>query len=602
MNDEEYLIMGINPCIWGLNYHNPSVVLVYRKKIIYAIEEERINRVKNSMGIFPQNAVEECKKISKKLNIPIKKVVIGFQPHEWINRVYFELEASLKYNKDIFMNSQNEEKESALINTKEELDKIFARLKNYNEIYKLEMLITMKLKIKDVKIQFKEHHLCHALSAYTFSDFDKALCLICDGVGEYNASTIWIAESKKMEKIFEIDIPNSLGYFYAIATAYLGFKPWNDEGKLMALAPYGKYNKDIFDKFRKAISFGEGKYDVSFFIENCLINGLALDIEKAISIFENYFGIPRRLCKITKIYMDIAFAVQTYLEEIVVSMINYWSYKTGIRKICVAGGIFMNCKLNMTIREKAKISKLFIQPISGDAGTSIGAAYSEIYISNKKLNSLAFGNRYSNKEFKEILNASNNIEYEFYEDDKLCNKVVHYMVNRKIVCWFQGAAEFGARALGNRSLIMDPRMAENADIMNERIKHREKWRPFACSMLYEYANEILENFTFGDKPYFMIEAYKVKPEWRNKISAVIHPVDYTTRPQLVKKENYPLYYNLIQHFFDVTGIPLIMNTSFNDKGEPIVLTPKNAMEFFLKSTTDILVMGNFLVKKEKKGC
>lgn len=393
-----------------------------------------------------------------------------------------------------------------------------------------------------------------------------------------------------------------MGYFYAAATAFLGFKPWCDEGKVMALAPYGKYNEKIFDKMKKVVSFGEGRYDVSFFIEKCIVNGLALDIEKAIEVFEEYFEIPRRSGEITAIYEDIAFAVQTYIEKIVLEMIDFWSEKTGITEVCLAGGLFMNCKLNMVVREQAKVSNLFVQPVAGDAGTSVGAVYYELSDYKLKLNSLALGNSYSNEEVKNFLDTQTSISYKYMDDDNLCNEVVNYMLENKIICWFQGAAEFGARALGNRSLLMDPRKVVNADIMNEKIKHREKWRPFACSMLYEYANEILENFSYDYRPFFMIEAYKVKDEWREKISAVIHQVDYTTRPQLVKKEYYPLYHKLIQQFFDVTGVPLIMNTSFNDKGEPIVLSPQNAMDFFRKSAADVLVMENYIITKEQQEC
>lgn len=212
---------------------------------------------------------------------------------------------------------------------------------------------------------------------------------------------------------------------------------------------------------------------------------------------------------------------------------------------------------------------------------------------------MSLGNQYNRKMIYEELKLIKGVSYRYIPDEELCNNIAKALVDGKIVCWFQKGAEFGARALGNRSLLMDPRKRRNADTMNELIKHREKWRPFACSILFEYADLVLENFDENSKPYFMIEAYKVREEWINKIGAVIHPADYTTRPQLVKEENYPLYYKLIYQFYKMTGIPLIMNTSFNDKGEPIVLSPKDAINFFVKNKADLLVMGNYVVEKEK---
>ncbi|MGN8850891.1 carbamoyltransferase family protein [Bariatricus sp. HCP28S3_C2] len=594
MNDKVYFIMGINPCIWGLNYHNPSVVLILQDKIIYAIEEERINRKKNSMGIFPENAVNECKKIAQTMGIPIKKVIIGFDPNEKVKRLYYELEALLKYDQESFFTDKCNC--NIIDKYKKEVNLICDRVQ---DVEKLKMLLSLKLNMPNVEIRFANHHLSHAISAYIFSKFDEALCVVCDGVGEYAATSIWTMKGKIRKKISEIAIPNSLGYFYAIATAYLGFKPWSDEGKVMALAPYGKYNKYIFDKLEKVISYGEGSYNVSFFIENSLTNGLALDINKGVSIFEELFGIDKCTNNLDDIYKDIAFAVQTYVENIVLSLINYWSGQTKISRVCVAGGIFMNCKLNMYIRENAKIDKLYVQPVAGDAGTSIGAAFSESNVLKADLSTLSLGNQYNRKMIYEELKLIKGVSYRYIPDEELCNNIAKALVDGKIVCWFQKGAEFGARALGNRSLLMDPRKRRNADTMNELIKHREKWRPFACSILFEYADLVLENFDENSKPYFMIEAYKVREEWINKIGAVIHPADYTTRPQLVKEENYPLYYKLIYQFYKMTGIPLIMNTSFNDKGEPIVLSPKDAINFFVKNKADLLVMGNYVVEKEK---
>lgn len=597
MRDENYLIMGLNPCVWGLNYHNPSVVLVLHDKIVYAIEEERINRIKNSMGIFPENAVDECKKIAQRMGLPIKKIVIGFQPNEKIKRLYFELEALLEYEKKDFLD--NNEKGSGIVDEYKEKVEMICDGLQYKNADKLKMLISLKLNIPNAEIKFINHHLSHVVSSFAFSKYDRALCIVCDGVGEYEATSIWIADEKGITKISEIPIPNSLGYFYAIVTAYLGFTPWSDEGKVMALAPYGKYNKYIFDKMKKVVSYGNGSYDVSFFTKNSITNGLSLDTEKAVHTFEKFLEIPRRKDRIDDIYKDIAFAVQTYIEEIVLSLVNQWSEKTKITQVCVSGGLFMNCKLNMYIRENAKIKNFFVQPVAGDAGTSIGAAYYESGKTKANLSTLSLGNKYNKEQIEDTLSNSSGLVYKYFEKEDLCKIVAEALEKGKIVCWFQESAEFGARALGNRSLLMDPRKQENADIMNDLIKHREKWRPFACSMLAEYADEILENFDDSKEPYFMIEAYKVKDEWINKIKAVIHPMDHTTRPQLVKRKNYPLYYELIYQFYKRTGIPLIMNTSFNDKGEPIVLSPKDAVTFFEKNPADLLVMGNYIVEKEK---
>lgn len=597
MND---FILGINPCVWGLNYHNPSVVLYENGEISYAIEEERLNRIKNSKGMFPSMGIQEVKDYLSSNNQIIKEVVVCCDPKEWKKRIAFDIE---KLIAELVKMKEKVELENDL--KKEDYERydylsqqLDDKMQQVIDVDDIEKAIGMLISDKKINIVFVEHHLCHAISSYYYSGFKRALAFVIDGVGEYASTTVWKIEGNTYDKIHTLPIPNSLGYLYALFTAYCGFEPWCEEGKLMALAPYGKYNKKISAKLDSLIKYKDETYKVSELFINAIERGLYLNVEKAICNLELILNHPRREKAdfIDDYYKDVAWYAQSVIENIVNTMVSYWIKETGIASICLAGGVFMNCKLNMTVRDNPNVKKIFVQPVSGDAGCSLGAAlYNKD--TNHRLTSLALGNDYSNEEI--LIKIKNyDVKYTKMDENDLLRLTAQNLADGKIICWFYGKSEFGARALGNRSLIMDPRDRENSDILNSRIKHRERWRPFACSVMEEHADEILENYNGKSFPLFMIEAFKVKDNWVNKIPAVVHFADGTTRPQIVCKRYYERYHKLISFFYEITGIPLIMNTSFNDKGDPIVNSPQNALDFFINSKADILVIGDYFVTRE----
>ncbi len=595
MKDSKEYILSINPCTYGLNYHDPSVAIIEDGTIIAAIEEERINGIKGSKGFFPANAINECLRLAKIQIQDIDKIAIPYEPSLWQER--FGLEIS-----DIITKSK-------LTNGKVDESIILDEIKNANLVNrydffqdkeKVENLVRAKVGISDVKIEFYDHHLSHVSSAYYASGLKSATGIVVDGIGEASTTTVWKIVDGKFDKVLDLKYPNSLGYFYALATAFLGFKPWEHEGKLMALAPYGKRNEELLNRFKSIIDFENGIFNVSNFICNNSSGFLMVDIEKSIISLEKILGISARKNgdQILDIHKDFAWAVQHLLEKSVKQLVNWGIEQTGIESVCVAGGIFMNCKMNMIVRENSNAKAYFVQPLAGDLGLVFGCGLLASKEKNiKEYNSLSFGPSFSDEFIKDELDKFG-LNYKKSKDVE--QEVAELLTKGNIVCWFQGRMEMGARALGNRSILADPRGPKVSDIINERVKHRETWRPFACSMLDDYADEILLNKKANKSYPFMIEAFKVKDEWVEKIPAVIHKADGTTRPQTVKKDVYPRYYNMIKNFHNLTGCPLVLNTSFNDKGQPIVMTPKLAIEFFIKNDVDILAIENYIVFKTKE--
>lgn len=592
MKDNKEYILSINPCTYGLNYHDPSIAILEDGKIVAAIEEERLNGIKGSKGIFPAKAINECLKLAKIELENIDKIAVPYEPNLWKER--FKLEVS-----KILSTSKNNKciVDTSIILDEIEKSNIVNRYDFFSSQEKVKNLIKSKVGISNVDIEFYDHHLSHMASAYYASGFKTSVGVVVDGIGEVSTTTIWKIVDGKFEKILDIKYPNSLGYFYALATAFLGFKPWEQEGKLMALAPYGKRNEELLEKMESIITFKNGIYDVSNFINTNSSGFLMVDIDKSINSIENILNIPsrKRDGEILEIHKDFAWAVQYLLEKAVIQLVNWGIERTGIKDVCVAGGIFMNCKMNMVVRENSKADNYFVQPLAGDLGLVIGSGLLASSIKDLTFNSLSFGPSFADEDIKKELD-SYNLNYK--KSDNIEQDVAELLSKGNIICWFQGRMEMGARALGNRSILADPRGPKVSDIINERVKHREVWRPFACSMLDDYADSILVNKK--DKSYpFMIEAFKVKDEWIEKIPAVIHKADGTTRPQTVKKDVYPRYYNMINNFYKLTGCPLVLNTSFNDKGQPIVMPPKLAIEFFIKNDVDILAIENYIVYKNK---
>lgn len=591
------IILSINPCIYGLNHHDPSVAIVSNGEILFGLEEERINGIKGSKGLFPARAIKMCLDYCNLGWRDITRISIGYEPGLWMRRLQLELSK-------IIQNNYQAGSIAYLYKSGNILDEIIKsnlveRYRFYRDKEQIRKFILEQCGCdQDIHVSFFEHHQAHIASSYELSGFNDAVGVVLDGIGEYTVTSIWIVKDHHYKKVLDISYPNSLGYFYAIATKFLGFIPWCHEGKTMALSAYGQADKKIETGMKKIIDTSKSIYNVSDFIGENAGNYLMLDEEKAINAIEKVMGFPARDkdAPITSEYKNFAWSVQKVLERSVVNLVNYAIESTGISNVCAAGGIFMNCKMNMVVREQSHAANFFVQPLAGDLGLVIGAG---LLSSQKKLNKrvaqIDFGPEYTDSIIEQVLIDSG---LKYYKPENLSYEVAKLIASGKIVCWFEGRMEMGARALGHRSILADPRQSDMSDRINEIVKHREKWRPFACSIIEEDCSQILINYKQGNKYPFMIEAFRVKEEWKNRIPAVIHQADGTTRPQTVNKEENPLYYDMLVHFKTITGCPLVLNTSFNDKGQPIIMTPQLAIDFYNKISVDALAIGGFILKKD----
>jgi len=573
---EEMNILGIQ------NFGNdPSACLLKDGKLVAMAEEERFVRVKHAYRYFPINAINFCLKFGDITLDDVDYISIGWNSYKYP-------EYMIKFH----INDWRIHKWKKMSILLWELINLFRfSPKHMNSIIKSRF---RKHGYKsNPEIKFVSHHLSHAASAYYYSGFNKASILTIDGHGDENCTVTWKGIDKKIVSINEFNIPNSLGWFYSAFTQYLGFVPYDGEGKVMGLAPYGKFNEDIFKKMKNIIDFSmNGAYaiDPQYTLYGSHFYGMRFtdDLVKL-------FGPPRKTnSKITNTYKDIAYAVQTKLEESVLNLTKRLVEQTLIKNICIAGGVGYNCKMNGEILKLDCVDDIFIQPIAGDNGSSLG---SSLVLSNElglksfsKMYDVYLGPEYSNEEIEEAL-KSKDISYEYHDDiEGVCGELIS---KGKIIGWFQGRMECGPRALGNRSILADPTDPKMKDKVNYRVKHREPWRPFCPTMLKGAEEEFLTD------PYpspFMILAFDVIIKRVKDVPAVVH-VDGTTRPQILEKNINPKFWRLIKSFEEVTSIPMVLNTSFNKRGEPIVCTPVDAIKCFQRTKMDALAIGNYLVRK-----
>jgi carbamoyltransferase len=435
------------------------------------------------------------------------------------------------------------------------------------------------------RMRFVDHHLAHAISAYAFSGFEDSAVLVVDGRGAWEATSIWHGKNGRLRHVQTISWPNSLGMFYAQFTQYLGFQPWSDEWKVMGLAPYGKPGVDL----REFIVVDERSYRVNLRHIGGNSTSPTAEIEKRLG--------PRRApeSEVSDHHKNIAFAVQDACEHAMLTLARRAIAETHSQNLCIAGGVALNAKANGKILSSGIANQLFIQPAAGDDGASLGAALAP-YLDNgwplplSPLRSIRTGPNFSNEEIECVVNT---YKLRYARSHDIASQTADLLSNGKIVGWFQGRMEFGPRALGGRSILADPRDPQMKEKVNRAVKFRESWRPFAPSLRAESAGDYLESAT--DSP-FMILTAQVKSEKRNVIPAVTH-VDGSTRPQIVEKDADPIYWNLINEFGKRTGVPVVMNTSFNLRGEPIVCTPTDAIRTFFSSGMDALAIGDFIVEK-----
>ena len=567
--------------ILGLNIgHDSSAAILADGSLLSACEEERYNKKKHTKD-FPINAINDCLKIAK-LNISKVDIIsVGFLPQKYIKE--FLLKPALDDHQMV----------SRVIGQAE-------KLKVY---FNLEKIIRQKLKFKK-KVEFNDHHMSHLASTYYPSNFKKSIVISYDGMGESETGYFATANKGRIKVFHKKNLfPNSLGLIYAGITSYLGWKPNCDEGIIMGLASYGKpkdkikgSNKTYIDVFRDIIKQKSG---LDFLINQDFITYHKERDTWVSAKFIKLFGKRKKYNdKITQNHKNIAAALQLRLEEIVLSQLRYIKKKNpDYEHLCLACRVALNCSLNGKIAQSKIFKKIFIQPASGDNGLAIGSAIVSFikYKDYKNLNFLKYsylGSSFDDREIIKILQTYKN-KIKFVKQKDIFSKTASLISDGKIIGWFQGSAEFGPRALGNRSILCKPFPANMRDYINKKVKFREEFRPFAPAVLEENQKDYFE--INQESPYMLI-ACKIKKRVKKKLQATVH-VDDTCRVQTVNKKYNKRFYSLIKKFYEKTNIPVLLNTSFNIKGQPIVNSPNDAVECFLKYKIDYLVINDFIIKK-----
>tara|TARA_Y100001970_G_scaffold293877_1_gene444168 strand:+ start:593 stop:2434 length:1842 start_codon:yes stop_codon:yes gene_type:complete len=586
-------------------YHDSAAALIIDGKIISAAQEERFSRKKHDAR-YPYNAIKFVLNYSNLKLRDIDHIVFFEKPFLKFERL---LETYLAFAPKGFTSFSMSMP-------------IWLREKLFQKKYLFDKLKEQDNEFNDIsKISFSEHHFSHAASAFFPSPFKEAIILTLDGVGEWPTTTVAIGKENNIKMVKEIHFPHSIGLLYSAFTYYLGFKVNSGEYKLMGLAPYGipKYKDIILKKIIDLKDDGSFRLNMKYFNYT---TGLTMTNNK----FEKLFGQKVRNPEkdlLTQFHMDIAASIQGVTEEIVLKITNSIVKETNIRNLCMAGGVALNCVANGKILKNKIFEKIWFQPASGDAGGSLGAALAFWYqeLKNKRIidqkidsmNGSYLGPSFTNKNIEENL-KNLRAKYIMKNDDDLINTVANELKNQKTVGWFQGRMEFGPRALGGRSILADPRSDKMQKNLNLKVKFRESFRPFAPSILREELNKWFDldsdspymllvsdlnkniqiPMTEKDKNLFGIEKLNIK---RSSIPAVTH-VDYSARIQTVHKETNPRYFNLIKKFNELTGCPILVNTSFNVRGEPIVCSIEDAFKCFMGTNLDVLVCENFLMYKD----
>ena len=597
--------------ILGLScyYHDSAAALLKNGEIIAAAQEERFSRKKHDSG-FPKNAIYYCLKSQDISLEDIQEVVYYEKPLLTFERLLETyLGAAPRGGRSFIAAMQVWLKEKLFLknNLKKNLEKVESSLGF--EVKKLPNLL------------FSEHHLSHAAAAFYPSPFKESVILCMDGVGEWATTSAWIGLNNTIKPLWEISFPHSLGLLYSAFTYYCGFKVNSGEYKLMGLAPYGepKYVDKIKDNLIDIKDDGTFRLDISFFKFH---RGFRMTGRK----FNKLFGSQPRMgeTELTQFHMDLAASIQAVTEEIVLKMAKSLREETGIKKICLAGGVALNCVANGKLLKKKFFDDIWIQPASGDAGSALGAALVGWYKDqnqertinkNDSMKGTYLGPEFSNEEIINYLKKIN-APFHTYSDSELFELIAEKIDKGHVIGWFSGPMEFGPRALGARSIIGDPRNQKMQSLMNLKIKYRESFRPFAPSVIEE---EVSNQFEMSTKSPYMLLVAPVKKELckqmtkeqdqlfyidklnipRSSLPAITH-IDYSARVQTVNIKTNPRYYNLISAFKAKTGCPTIVNTSFNVRGEPIVCKPQDAYRCFMRTEMDVLVLQNQILFKSEQ--
>jgi carbamoyltransferase len=540
--------------------HDASAALLVDGEIVSAIEEERLNRIKHT-NKFPSYAIQAVL-CDRGLSLEDVDLFCCSGSEEFL-----ETHFRISHYRD--------SSQVNLLSPREFLGQLFKKAFDFD--------------LDETRICFVDHHIAHAACSFYLSGFDKSLIVTLDAVGERISGRVLYGGKNEMKAKHSISEINSLGHYYVWVSKFIGYDLF-DEYKVMGLAPYGnpaKY-RELFSKFYKLLP--QGKFE----IYRDYIHTLLFDI-----------GNPRRKGQpFDQLYMDVAASLQESIETIILHILEYYSQTSGFDKLCLAGGVAHNCSANGKILSSGLFKEIFVQPASHDGGNSIGAAV-YTYLTRpgvkeiKKLEHVYIGTQIEgDTELSRILEGWKSFIY-FSKEKDIERKAAEVIYSGKVIGWVQGRSEFGPRALGNRSILADPRPPENKDIINRMVKKREAYRPFAPSVIEEKAGDYFEVSLNGTNLDFMTFAVDVKKQYQQVLGAVTH-VDGTARIQTVSKTQNPRYWNLINEFGKLSGIPILLNTSFNNNVEPIVNTAEDAIVCFLTTGLDHLVIGDYLISKENK--
>ncbi len=588
-------------------YHDSAAALIADGKILSAVQEERISRQKHDSR-FPKNAILYCLEANELTLDDIFSIIYYEKPFLTFERLLETYIATAPRGSRSFISAMQ-------VWLKE---KLFLKSLLKKEFKSIQGQLFPSKKIKLPNILYAEHHQSHAAAAFYPSHFNEAVILCMDGVGEWSTTSAWIGKGNKIQPIWDINFPHSLGLLYSAFTYYCGFKVNSGEYKLMGLAPYG--NPIYVEKIKKNLidikEDGTFRLNISFFKYH---RGFRMTSNK----FNRLFGKPPRKKEtdITQFHMDLAASIQKVTEEVVLKLAKSLRMETGIKNLCLAGGVALNCVANGKLVKEQIFDDIWIQPASGDAGSALGAAllaYYQYFKKNRIINpddsmkGTYLGCEFSNSQITNYLKRVK-APYEKFKDEILFEMIAEYLDKEKVIGWFNGPMEFGPRALGARSIIGDPRSQNMQNIMNLKIKFRESFRPFAPSILEEDFSDVFE---LDIKSPYMLLVSPIKKDLRKTMSkeqlnlfgieklnvprsnlpAITH-IDYSSRIQTVSLKTNPRFHELISTFKKRTGCSCVVNTSFNVRGEPIVCTPQDAYRCFMRTEMDILVMQNVVLFK-----
>ncbi|MBF0542515.1 MAG: hypothetical protein HQK91_13825 [Nitrospirae bacterium] len=564
---------------------SPAACLMIDGQLKSCVEEERFVREKVARGRLPINAIRYCLNSQGLKMGDIDDIALA-----WDCAKYPEYMGEfLRSQEDIYPKKGILYRENEAQILKRYTPSIY--LSNLNKALNAANLETIK------ELTYFDHHKSHAASSYYNSGFDRSLIFIMDGSGEDRATTIWLGEGERLTEIREFKLPHSLGRAYSSITEFLGFRAYTDEGKVMGLAPYGRFDGKIDQALRRLIIIKDnGDYEIN---PDLMYYGNHTYNERFTDELAGLLGEPRRVIHknepIKEHYKNIAWSVQNLLEEVVSGLVRRYIKESGVRNVCVGGGVAMNCKMNGVISKMSEVDGFFVHPASHDGGVCIGSAILSQKrltpsINIKKTTHSYYGSSYEIDQIKDVLKYA---KLTYKEESNPAPIIAQYLKEGKVAALFQGRMEIGPRALGNRSILASPLLSDTKQLLNNHVKGREDWRPFCPSILEEYGEQYFEALK---NPWYMAVAVKVKGDKAGLIPSAVH-VDGTARPQFVRRVDNPLFWEIINEFYKITGVPVIINTSFNIMGEPIINTPQEAVRCFYSTGIDILLMERFILMK-----